>query len=245
MKSQKARSPAARSETATVATSATSPLTPVGGADPLPSTGAPTPPVEDNPVAADPRKGLHAIQGEVDVAEKAAEELRSSTTFSELLSARLGTADSIANALEFAVAWYREAQAGATWNSYAKGQSNLAWNFALAMIDRLRGGFQAVTAADPAIVKEMPNFTQLLGARQIAAQKGAVTKRKIKSGELVVNKAAKPPRKGTTASAKAVQVAKAAAPTPAPVEASPAPSPAPQANGVTPLAAGTAASASH
>ncbi|MGO8997792.1 MAG: hypothetical protein ACLQVI_31120 [Polyangiaceae bacterium] len=243
MKSKKSH--AAAAPVGTAANSATSPLTPVGGADPLPSTGAPTPPVEDNPVAVDPRKGLRAIQGEVDVAANAANELRSSTTFSELLSARLGTADSIANALEFAVAWYREAQAGTTWNSYAREQSNLAWAYTLAMIDRLRAGFQAVASADPAIEKEMPNFTQLLNARKVVAQKAVSTKRKIASGEIVVNKAAKPPRKSTKVSAKAKQTATAATPAPAPVEASPAPAPVSQANGVTPSANGAATSASH
>ena len=223
MKSKKSHVAAA--PIGTSANGATPPLTPIGGADPLPVTGAPTPPATSNPVAPDPRKGTRVIQGEMDVAEKAADELRSSTTFSELLSAKLGTADEIANALSFAVAWYREAQAGTTWSNYARTESNLAWAYALAMIVRLRAGFQAVAATDPAIAKEMPNFTQLLNARKAVAEKAVSTKRKIASGEIVVNKAAKPPRKGTTASAKAVGTAKATAPAPAPVEAPLAPTP--------------------
>jgi hypothetical protein len=243
MKSKKVQAVAARSASATTATSATLPLTPVGGADPLPATGAPTPPVASNPVASDPRKGTRVLRGEVDVAENAANELRASTTFSQLLSAKLGTADEIANALAFAVAWYREAQSGAAWSSYARTESNLSWNYALAMIDRLRAGFQAVASTDPGIAKEMPYFTQLLGARTAVANKGVSTKRKIASGEIVVNKSAKPPRKSTKGSTKAT--ATAAAPAPAPVEASPAPSPAPQTNGVTPVVNGAAPSASH
>ena len=244
MKSKKAQNAAA--PIGTVVTRAPSPLTPIGGADPLPSTMAPTPPVEDNPVAVDPRKGRRVLQSEVDVAENAAKELLSSTTFPQLLSAKLGTADAIANALAFSVAWYREAQAGETWSTYAREQSNLSWGFTLAMLDRLRRGFQAVAAADPAIEKEMPNFAQLLNARKAVAAKAVETRRKIASGEIVVNKQAKPPRKGTRGSTKATQTATAAAPAPSPVEASPAPTPAaPGANGVTPVANGAGPSAAH
>jgi hypothetical protein len=195
----------------------------------------------------DARKGTRVLQGEVDVAENAAKELRASTTFSELLSAKLGTAESIANALDFSVAWYREAQAGTTWNAYGRKQSNLSWAYTLAMIDRLRAGFQAVAATDPAIEKELPNFTKLLNVRSVVAQKAVVTKRKIASGEIVVNKAAKPPRKGTKVSTKAAKTATAPAPAPSPVEASTTPPPAPQAlatNGIAPVVNGSG-TASH
>jgi hypothetical protein len=214
--------------TVAAAPSTTSSLPPVGGADALPSVGAPTPPHEDNPVAVDPRKGMRVIQAEVDVAANAASELRSSTMFPQVLSSHFGSAEEIADAIEFAARWYAEAVAGATWASYTQMQSNLSWNYALAMIDRLRAAFQAVAATDPAIEKELPNFTKLLGARQVVAAKGAATKRKIKSGEIVVNKAAKPPRKGTKSSTQATSTETApatatAAATPAPTGTSVAP----------------------
>ena len=231
--------------TVAAASSTSSPLPPVGGADALPSVGAPTPPIHDNPVAVDARRGLRAYQAEVNVAENAARELRSSTLFPQALSPKLGTAQQIADAIDFAAQWSAQAKAGATWGSYSQEQSNLAWAYTLAMIDRLRAGFQAVASADPAIEKEMPNFTQLLNARKVVAQKAVSTKRKIASGEIVVNKAAKPPRKSTKVSAKAKQTATAATPAPAPVEASPAPAPVSQANGVTPSANGAATTASH
>jgi hypothetical protein len=215
------------------ASSAPSPLPPVGGADALPSIGAPTPPLDDNPVAVDPRRGMRAFQAEVDVAENAASELRASTTFPQILSTKFGTAQQIADAIDFAVQWNAEAKAGATWSRYTQTQSNLAWNYALAMIDRLRVAFQAVAATDPAIEKELPNFTKLLGARQAVARKAVATKRKIKSGEIVVNKAAKPPRKGTKTSTKATSTEPA--PAPAPAAATPAPTAAPSAPAVTPV----------
>jgi hypothetical protein len=218
MKSTKKKSAAS---TVAAASSAPSSLSPVGGADALPPAGAPTPPVDDNPVAMDPRKGTRVLQAEVDLAENAASELRASTVFPQILSAHFGSAEEIANAIEFAVQWYAQAKAGANWGSYTQTQSNLAWAYTLALIERLRGSFLAVAATDLSIEKELPNFTQLLGARQVVAAKAVATKRKIKSGELVVNKAAKPPRKSTKASTKATSPAQALAP--APAEATPAP----------------------
>jgi hypothetical protein len=211
---------------------ATVSLSPVGGANQLPETGAPTPPIKGDPVAPAARKGLRVLQGETDVAENAARELRDSTTFDTLVNPNLGTAEQIANALLFAVAWYREAKAGATWAVYSQAQSNLAWAYTLAMIERLRATFQAVAATDPTIEKEMPNFTQLLNVRKGVAQKGVVTKKKIARGEIVVNKPAKASRKGATASS--------AATASAPAEATASPS-APAATGAAPAAVGTTA----
>jgi hypothetical protein len=243
MKSKKA--PVAAAPVGTKATSAPSPLTPVGGAAPLPATGAPTPPAAGSPVPSSAPPKVRVLQGEVDVAESAARELRSSTTFPPLLSAHFGSANEIANALEFAVSWYREVQTGTTWNDYAKEQSAFAWGYTLTLIERLRATFQAVAAADPAIVKELPNFVRLLDVKSAVALKGVETKRKIASGEIVVNKQAKPPRKGTKASTRAKQTATATAPAPSPVEA-PAPTPAaPGANGVTPVANGAGTTAAH
>jgi hypothetical protein len=202
----------------------------------LPSVGAPTPPIDDNPVAVVPRKGLRAFQAEVDIAAAAASELRTSTLFPQILGAKLGTAQQIANAIDFAVQWDAQANTGATWNKYTQRQSSLAWNYALAMIDRLRAGFQAAAATDPAVDQELPNFTKLLAVRQVVAAKGVATKRKIASGEIVVTKATKRSRKGTTASTSATSAAQAAAP--ATAEATPtAPAAAPVAAAVTPVTA--------
>jgi hypothetical protein len=221
--------------TVAVTSSATGPLPPVGGADALPSVGAPTPPIDDNPVAVETRKGMRALQSEVDVAENAARELRASTLFPQILGSKLGTADQIADAIDFAAQWSAQAKAGATWSVYAQEQSNLAWTYTLAMIDRLRGAYQAAAATDPAIEQQLPNFTKLLAARQAVAAKAVETKRKIKSGEIVVNKSAKPPRKNAKASSKAASPAQA--PSPAPAEATPAPSVAPVTPAATPVAA--------
>jgi hypothetical protein len=222
--------------TVAVTSSATGPLPPVGGADALPSVGAPTPPIDDNPVTVETRRGMRALQSEVDVAENAARELRASTLFPQILGSKLGTADQIADAIDFAAQWSAQAKAGATWAGYTQEQSNLAWNYTLAMIDRLRAAYQAAEATDPAIEKELPNFTKLLGVRQVVAAKGAVTKRKIKSGELVVNKSAKPPRKGTKSSTKATSAA-ADAPSPASAEATSTPPVAPVTIAATPVPA--------
>jgi hypothetical protein len=222
MKKKESKS-VATPKAATSTSSSLASLTPVGGADALPSVGAPTPPTNDNPVPTNTRKGLRAFAGEVDVAENAARELRASTLFSQVLSAKLGTAEQIADAIDFAAQWDAENKAGATWSRYTQEQSNLAWNYALAIIDRLRGAFQAVAATDPAIEKELPNFTKLLAVRQTVAAKAVATKRRIKSGELVVHKPGKTPATSTTASTQAIALAPAQASSPAPAEATPAP----------------------
>ena len=199
---------------AAATTTSSSPLPPVGGADALPSAGAPTPPVNDNPAPVNTRKGMRAFAAEVNVAESAVRELRISTLFSEALGAKLGTAQQVADAIEFAVEWDTENKAAHTWSGYTQEQANLGWNYALAILDRLRSAFQAAAATDPAIEKELPNFTKLLGVRRNVALKGAATKRKIKSGEIVVNSAVRRPRPSTESS---TQAAPPAAPTATPV----------------------------
>ncbi len=217
--------------TVAAASSTSSPLPPVGGADALPSVGAPTPPPNDNPVAVDPHKRV--FQAEADVAENAASELRTSTLFPQILGTKLGTAQSIADAIDFAAQWDAQAKTGATWGTYTQEQSSLAWNYALAILDRVRGTYQAAAETDPAIEQELPNFTKLLAVRQAVALKGVATRRKIKSGEIVVNKSAKPPRKGTKTSTNATSAAPA--PVPAPAVTAPAPVVAPVAPEVTPV----------
>jgi hypothetical protein len=211
--------------TATVAATKTqSSYPPVGGADALPTTGAPTAPIDENPVAVDPRKGARVLQAEVDVAENAANELRASTVFPQILSAHFGTAEEIADAINFAVQWYREAKAAADWGSYTQTQSNASWAYTLALIDRLRASFLAVVATDPAIEKELPKFTRLLSVRQTVAAKAAATRKKIASGEIVVNRPAKKPRKSTAASTTTTSPTTAPAPAvAAPVTPEPTP----------------------
>jgi hypothetical protein len=197
--------------TATVAaTKKPSSYPPVGGADALPSVGAPTPPINDNPVAVDPRKGMRVVQAEVNIAESAARELRASTVFPQILSAHFGSAEEIADAIEFAAQWYAQAKAGTTWSRYTQKNSNLSWNYALAMIDRLRASFQAVAATDPSIEKELPNFTRLLGVRQAIGAKGAVTRKKKE----------KSAKTSTTATAPAPAEAAPVTPEPTPVVSS-------------------------
>ncbi len=226
------------------ASSASSPLPPVGGADALPAVEAPTPPANGNPVAANAQKGQRVIQAEVNLAESAVLELRSSTLFAQILGPRFGTANEIADAIEFAVQWHAQSKAATTWNRYTRKQSNLAWAYGLALLDRLRPAFQAVEATDPAIAKELPKFTQLLAVRQAVAAKAVATKRKIASGEIVVNKAAKPPRKRTKVSTKAAPAAHA--PAPAPAEAAPTPAPAaPAKPEATPVAPSNANGVAH
>ena len=89
----------------------------------------------------------------MNVAENAARELRKSTAFPQILSTHFGTAEEIADALEFAVQWWGQAKAGALWASYTQTQSNRSWNYTLALIDRLRASFQAVAATDPSVRK--------------------------------------------------------------------------------------------
>ena len=124
--------------------------------------------------------------------------------FAQILSVRSWVPRSRSpNAIEFAAQWYAQAKAGATWASYTQTQSNLSWNYVLAMIDRLRVAFQAVAATDPAIEKELPNFTKLLGARQAVAAKAVGDEAEDQERRDRGEQGGEPPRKGTKSSTQA------------------------------------------
>lgn len=148
-------------------------LPPVGDAHALPEVGAPTPPPNVSPVDRKGGRRLKAYRAQLDVALEAAAELRRSTLFPLVFGSRYAVAEDVANAVEFAARWSREARAAKAWASYASLQSELAWNFVHALLKKLRAPFSAAAASDSSLANELHAFARLLTARSDAAKRAA------------------------------------------------------------------------
>jgi hypothetical protein len=149
-------------------------LPPIGGAHALPEVGAPTPPADGVPVVRDKgRRLIKAHRAQLDVALEAADELRKSTHFADVFGARYAVAHDVANAVEFATRWSREAQAAKAWASYTTQQAELAWDFTNVLLEKLRAPFLAASGGDSAFAKELHAFARLLTARSDSAKRGA------------------------------------------------------------------------
>jgi hypothetical protein len=156
-------------------------LPPVGGADPLPAVGAPKAPVRESPPLRDGgRRRLKASAVQVDNAESAARELRSSTALPAMLTERFVRPAQLADALEFSAAWSRQARAAKAWATYAQAQSARAWDSTLQIVESLRLPLEAAMAKDGALAEELSVFAKVMSFRSDAGKRGAATKQRNK-----------------------------------------------------------------
>lgn len=169
-------------------------IPPVGGAHALPEVGAPTPPADASPVVRNKGRYLvKAHRAQLDVALEAAGELRKSTHFPQIFGARFAVAGDVADALEFAARWSREAKAAAAWASYARQQSELAWDYTNGVLEKLRPPFLAASGGDSSLGNELHAFARLLQVRSEAAKRAAVTRKANKKAQPPQSKGASPP----------------------------------------------------
>lgn len=151
-------------------------LAPVGGASPLPMSGAPTPPADGKPRARGTRY-LRPQKAQVDAGLDAARELRASKGFANIIGPGLAVPHELADAIEFAVGWNREAKASRAWQLHANTQSVLAWDYVLGVLEKLRAPLLAGQGSDSALEKEFHAFTRLITARSDSANRAVATRR--------------------------------------------------------------------
>jgi hypothetical protein len=138
----------------------------VGGADPLPAAGAPSSPPDQKALPRrEARRILRPRKAQLDVAPEAARELRESKSFSEFILPRIARPAELADAIEFASAWNREARASQAWSTYAGAQSALAWDGLLTALAKVRAPLVAAQGADSALEKELHAFARLVTAK--------------------------------------------------------------------------------
>lgn len=140
-------------------------LPPVGGAQPLPAEGAPTPPADTGPEPVN--SGRHQRKpfgAHLDVALDAAAELRGGTALAAFVSALIDPTE-LANGIEFAARWSRERAASKAWQSYANKQSKLAWDYMLGILANVADACTGAFAANPTLAQQAPAFARFIGVR--------------------------------------------------------------------------------
>ncbi len=147
-------------------------LAPVGGAHPLPSVSAPTPPVGWVAVKLGRnRKVAPPLKTQVDQATAAAEELRASRAYAEFLGDKVPPGEEIANALDFSAHWSRQVVAAETWLEYAKTQAQLAWTFTFGQLEAVKVPLALESARDPKFADELLAFKSVVTARVTTAKR--------------------------------------------------------------------------
>jgi len=170
-------------------------LPPVGGANPLPASGAPMPPVGWVPVKpAGARAFAPPLKSQVEQASAVAQELRATNAYAQFLGAKVPAAGAVADALDFAARWSVEVEAAEKWLEYVKNQAQLAWSFTRGLLEPLKAPLALETARDPAFDKELPLLKALVTARNTVAKRGAANRAARKRS---AKKAASEPAKPT------------------------------------------------
>ncbi len=155
-------------------------FTPVGGAEALPTVGAPLAPVDQGPVERLSGRRLRPRKTQRDQAATAAAELRTSTTFAQHFGAKVPPPATIANNLAFAAAWAAEVAAAEAWLKHARHQASLAWDYTLGQLEKIRTPLAAASELDPSFVAEFPAFSNIVTARSESAKRGSITRKATK-----------------------------------------------------------------
>jgi hypothetical protein len=129
---------------------------------------------------------------QVNAAPAAAGELRASTTYAALFGQRVPDKDMLANGLDFASSWSREATRAKLWLAYAKSQANLAWDFVLRECDALKDPLVYASGRDGSVATDLSSLLTVVTARSESSRKGGVTK-KAKQQSKAKAKAEQPP----------------------------------------------------
>jgi hypothetical protein len=146
-----------------------------GGADAVPTDDAPSPP--KGFALQKLARGTRACVAAVRAAPQAAEELRTSTTYSSTFGSNVPKAADLADAIQFASAWSAKRAQSEAWQTYVKQQEDLAWRYALGQLDVLRPSYVAATTANASVATEFAKTAQLFAPRSQAASKAVASKK--------------------------------------------------------------------
>jgi hypothetical protein len=168
------------------------PLTPVGGAQPLPITGAPDVPIPQDQVKPGRSRSVKVRKVQVTAAPAAASELRASTTYASL-GDHVPDKDMLANGLDFASSWSRELIRATLWVAYVRSQTNLAWEFVLRECDGLKSPLLYASDRDGSVATELNAVLKVVDARSNSARLAAVTRNAERKKQQKAKAAQTPP----------------------------------------------------
>jgi hypothetical protein len=157
------------------------PVNTFGGADVVPTDGAPAPPTGFAPQKLG--RGSRPCKAVVQAAPQAAEELRTATTYESTFGSLAPSAAPLADAITFAASWSAQRASAEAWRTYTRQQEDLAWRYALGKLDALRPSYVAATSLDPTVTSQFSKVTQLFAPRSEAASKAAVSRKAAKAAK--------------------------------------------------------------
>ena len=149
-----------------------------GVTDPLPTVDPPTPP--SGTVSVKLGRAYRPLKSQINLAPKAANELRSNTGYALTFGSSAPDAGNVADALTTASEWSGKLQLASAWYGYVKQQEALAWKHALGVTEPLRVPFEYQSERDPSVAKTFPSLTAYFAAPKERAAKGLATKKRNK-----------------------------------------------------------------
>lgn len=152
-----------------------------GATDALPVASAPPPPEGFVPTKLG--RGGRPQKSQINLAPKAATELRTSTHYAGEFGNAAPDPVAVADALSTARAWSDKLQNANDWQAYVKEQEHLAWKHAVAVSDPLRSLFEVRAERDPNIGTTYPSLSAFFGVAKERAAKGAATKKRQRNAK--------------------------------------------------------------
>ena len=168
--------------------SATSTVSPIGVTDPIPTVDPPAPP--DGFVPMKLGRGGRPRKSQMNLASKAATELRKSKDYAAWFGAQVPAAGDIADAFTTAASWSSKLQLAKAWAEYVRQEESLAWKHALGQADGLRPEFEYRSARDNAVAQSLPSMTAFFAAPKESAVKAAATRKRAVNEAAAAAKAA-------------------------------------------------------
>jgi hypothetical protein len=149
-----------------------------GVTDPLPTADPPSPPKGFVPSKLG--RGNRPQHAQIELAPRAATELRTSTTYAAQFGSAAPDPNSVADALTLARSWSDKLKGAGDWHDYVRHQEHLAWKHAMALSAPLRAPFEYRQERDTTLSKNWPSLEAFFGAAKERALKGLATKKKNK-----------------------------------------------------------------
>ena len=140
-----------------------------------PDVTIPVPPAGFVPVPAIDLRGYRPLQSELATVSDAILELKAIPNWSQIFGI---TADDPTDRLQVASDWTGIMSQTDDWYSYVKSQEGMAWKDALEVMSTLKTPYQYAATANPALLRQYPALSRLLGAQTVVAKRAASTRKK-------------------------------------------------------------------
>jgi hypothetical protein len=151
-----------------------------GVTDPLPSEDAPSPP--HGPVTTKLTRGNRPMHAQVELAPRAAAELRTSSSYAQQFGTSAPDPVSAADALTTACAWTDKVKSADDWRAYCAQQEQLAWKHAMLLVLPLRPPFAYAQGRGTALGATWPSLSAFFAVTSDRSKKAGAVRKRNKAG---------------------------------------------------------------